>query len=245
MFGQARFTKHKDLTLHQAMSASKIYLILIMMLAISYHSKSKNSYYDLGGNLSEERILMDELGTITFYDNRYTVSRRGRSIPQLRCTGGDARFSSYKPREITCRNLGSNGISRQWKCEAKTDKKYRLGKVHVHCEGYNGPGDRYIVKGSCALDYDLWYTQGEQHRPHKQVEKANGLGLFVAIFIIVLICLVVTRCGNSERTSRTNHASTPPNNPEPDRDGGSSAFSKFDDDDDENTTEGYGDSSSR
>lgn len=236
-----------------------------MILAIVYCSEGNSSYYNPGASPPEDKILMDHISTVTFYDNRYTMSRRGRSIPQLRCVGGDARFSNYNPREITCRNLGSDGISHKWQCEAATDKMYRLGKVHVHCEGYNGSGDRYIVKGSCALDYELWYTESGQHQPHRQIEETNGLGLFGTFFIIALLILIAIVCGSSRRTSNTNYDSTPSYNPNAGRypnsysdRGDGSTFSKAateeythyrfrneGSNDREHTTVGYGNSSSR
>ena len=51
----------------------------------------------------------------------------------------------------------------QWECKADLDERYKLGKTEVVCEGYNRPGDDYVLVGSCgvsSLDLTLllWCT---------------------------------------------------------------------------------------
>jgi hypothetical protein len=73
--------------------------------------------------------------------------------------GGSAQFSKYHPQVVQCRNIGNDGYSEQWKCEADLDEAVMFGPVQVTCEGYNSPDDPYVLRGSCGLEYYLEYTR--------------------------------------------------------------------------------------
>jgi hypothetical protein len=93
---------------------------------------------------------------------------------QLQCVGGDA-CGNYKltPRTVQCKNRGSddNGMI-QWKCEADLDEKVRFGKVEVNCEGYRFAGDENVLRGSCGLEYELWYTEKGMNQQAKQQQNS-------------------------------------------------------------------------
>ena len=38
-----------------------------------------------------------------------------------------------------------------WKCEADLPESLRFGRVEVSCEGWDGPGDPYVLKGKHFL----------------------------------------------------------------------------------------------
>ncbi|MDR3737716.1 MAG: hypothetical protein P4L40_01725 [Terracidiphilus sp.] len=43
----------------------------------------------------------------------------------------------------------------QWKCSAELPSNLAFGTTTVSCEGYDGPEDAYILRGSCGLEYTL------------------------------------------------------------------------------------------
>ena len=102
----------------------------------------------------------------------------------MSCVGGDA-CNAEQPQVMQCRNMGSDGVDFQWRCEADLSTDVRLGSTTVSCEGYDSPGtcstandaagttvlvlpcelhgvpseDDRVLRGSCGVEYELWYTR--------------------------------------------------------------------------------------
>ncbi|KAF9186039.1 hypothetical protein BGZ51_002283 [Haplosporangium sp. Z 767] len=86
-----------------------------------------------------------------------TTGRRTSPVPQLNCVGGNA-CGDFEPEVVQCTNTGFDGSDVQWKCQADLPHNLRFGQLDVYCEGYNHPDDPYVLKGSCGLEYKLYYT---------------------------------------------------------------------------------------
>jgi len=98
-----------------------------------------------------ECVLLHSIKELHFTRGLYTMSRREPSIPQLECIGGSAK-DVFTPAVVRCVNNAN------WRCETTLDSSVELGTVIVSCEGYSGPYDPYVLRGSCALKYKLEYT---------------------------------------------------------------------------------------
>lgn len=99
------------------------------------------------------RVELSKIRSLTFYKDELTTARRTAPLSQLNCLGKPCRF--FQPEAIRCINTGGEGTNIDWKCEADLPEALRFGKVEVNCEGFSRPGDPFILKGSCALDYRL------------------------------------------------------------------------------------------
>ncbi|GBE88422.1 hypothetical protein SCP_1302370 [Sparassis crispa] len=99
------------------------------------------------------RVALARIPSLTFYKDAITLSRRDRPIPQLVCKGKACDL--YQPEVVRCANIGGGGTEVDWKCEADLPESLRFGRVEVSCEGWSGPGDPYVLKGSCSLEYRL------------------------------------------------------------------------------------------
>ncbi|KAG0214109.1 hypothetical protein BGX28_002625 [Mortierella sp. GBA30] len=86
-----------------------------------------------------------------------TAGRRTSPVPQMSCIGGNA-CGEFEPDVVQCTNTGFDGSDVQWKCQADLPDNLRFGQLDVYCEGYNYPEDPYVLKGSCGLEYKLYYT---------------------------------------------------------------------------------------
>jgi hypothetical protein len=119
---------------------------------------------------SQQKISLRDVTALTFHQGRVTAARRTTPMPQLSQVGG---VREYTPQTIQCTNSGFDGQSIQWKCVAAgIPKKYKLGHVEVVCEGYDHPGDQYILVGSCGLEYTLEYTgSAHNNRRHSRQRK--------------------------------------------------------------------------
>uniref|UniRef100_A0A6A7G3G2 Store-operated calcium entry-associated regulatory factor n=1 Tax=Hirondellea gigas TaxID=1518452 RepID=A0A6A7G3G2_9CRUS len=108
---------------------------------------------------STDRVLLSDVRTITLKADRMTTGRRSNPVPQLSCIGGSAQ-GKYRPPIVQCRNMGSDGREIQWECSAANmPVEYGFGELTVVCEGYDNPQDRYILAGSCGLEFKLELTE--------------------------------------------------------------------------------------
>ncbi|KAF9474252.1 DUF1183-domain-containing protein [Pholiota conissans] len=99
------------------------------------------------------RIELAKIPSLTFYKGEYTAARRTEALSQLVCVGKPCKL--YQPDVVRCVNIGGNGVDVDWRCEADLPSALRFGKVEVSCEGWARPGDPYVLKGSCSLEYRL------------------------------------------------------------------------------------------
>ncbi|KAI0683395.1 hypothetical protein BC835DRAFT_1515722 [Cytidiella melzeri] len=99
------------------------------------------------------KVSLSSIKSLTFYQDGLTTARRTDPISQLNCLGEAC--SLYTPEAVRCTNIGGHGTEIDWKCEADLPEALRFGRVEVSCEGWSGPGDPFVVKGSCALNYRL------------------------------------------------------------------------------------------
>ncbi|KAF9315954.1 Store-operated calcium entry-associated regulatory factor [Podila horticola] len=115
------------------------------------------------GSSSNQKVLLQDVRTLTLHRGRMTTGRRTSPVPQLNCIGGNA-CGNFEPEVVQCHNAGSDGSDVQWKCEADLPNNIRFGQLDVYCEGYNNPDDPYVLKGSCGLEYKLVYANGYQRQ---------------------------------------------------------------------------------
>jgi len=102
-----------------------------------------------------EAVLLHEIKELTFVKGASTLSRRQPAIQQLECVGGSAKGTS-EPNVVRCVNVGH--LEPHWRCETTADVSVQLGAVTVSCEGYMGPHDPYVLRGSCGLLYNWEYA---------------------------------------------------------------------------------------
>ncbi|PWN33238.1 DUF1183-domain-containing protein, partial [Meira miltonrushii] len=98
------------------------------------------------------RIPMEDIKSLYFKDGHKTLSRRKNPLPQLQCIGNSKHIcDTYGPDIVLCKNQGDGA----WKCEADLHHSVRFGTVDVSCEGWEGPHDDYVMRGSCLLKYTI------------------------------------------------------------------------------------------
>ncbi|KAH0381972.1 DUF1183-domain-containing protein, partial [Aureobasidium melanogenum] len=128
-----------------------------------------------GLNLSEalrkpsNSVLLSKISSLTLRADQKTSARRSSPIPQLQCTGGNAR-GLYDVDVMRCTNAGSDydDDNVQWTCKASLPPEFKLGSTDVSCEGYDSPEDPYVLKGSCGVSYRLVLTEeGERKYGHR------------------------------------------------------------------------------
>ncbi|XP_038048533.1 store-operated calcium entry-associated regulatory factor-like [Patiria miniata] len=156
-----------------------------------------------------DRILLDDVKVLTLYDNKMTQGRRSSPVPQLKCVGGSAGCSAFRPQVVQCYNRGSDGYDIQWECKTDMDNSYRFGQIEVTCEGYHSPDDEYVLKGSCGLEYTLDLTkEGMQSQSYQKQHsyygnddyhgssykrKSSGIGDWITLAIIGVIIYGIYR----------------------------------------------------
>ena len=147
-----------------------------------------------------ERVLLSNVKSLTVRKDLKTTHNRVSAIPQLKCVGGTAK-GLYDIDVLRCKNAGSSydDADVEWTCTASLPEEFKLGSTDVICEGFTGPDDPYVLKGSCGVEYRLMLTGlGEE----KYGRKSKGLwddyggrtkaGDFAgAIFWMVFVAVVI------------------------------------------------------
>lgn len=98
--------------------------------------------------------LYTTLTSIVLTAGQQTTGVRS-TVPQLQCTSGPC---SASPATALCQVQGYDSSAQHWpvwKCTMTLPQGVTLGAFSVSCEGYEGPGDVCITRGSCGLSYAL------------------------------------------------------------------------------------------
>lgn len=150
---------------------------------------------------AQKKVRLQDVTSITLHRGQKSTGRRSSPVPQLLCVGGTAQ-GKFSPSTVQCYNRGFDGNDVQWECTAEMPSEYKFGRVScycsshhywlqisVSCEGYDYPDDPYILSGSCALKYELDYTQKGAHNTFYN-DKTGGLSFFDMVIIIVVILMI-------------------------------------------------------
>lgn len=156
----------------------------------------------------KDAILLSNVQTLTLRANRLTTSRRLPPVPQLTCTGPSKYIcESYTIETMRCTNAGFDYDEEdvQWTCTAPLPPEFKLGSTDVVCEGYRNADDKWVLKGSCGVEFRLLLTElGEERFGNvvsedwsssnlsgwRGVSVALGnfifFGFFIAVFFMIL-----------------------------------------------------------
>nr|OQO32159.1 hypothetical protein B0A51_00528 [Rachicladosporium sp. CCFEE 5018] len=119
----------------------------------------------LAAKRPKEAILLSTVKSLTLHANSLTTSRRLAPVPQLTCVGGSASKFADVVEVMRCTNSG-RGYGKEdveWTCQAELPEEFKLGSTQVVCEGYEGPEDEYVLRGSCGVEFRLVLTgKGEE-----------------------------------------------------------------------------------
>ncbi|KAK5111212.1 hypothetical protein LTR62_005240 [Meristemomyces frigidus] len=143
-------------------------------------------------------ISLSKVKALTLRDGDLTTARRVEPIPQLTCTGGNAK-GLYTVDVMRCENAGYEYDAEdvQWTCKASLPPEFKLGGTEVICEGYDSPDDPLVLKGSCGVEYRLVLTpKGEERYGLKEsyasvkFEKGSGMQAVSDKFFTLFFWLV-------------------------------------------------------
>ncbi|KAF3400025.1 Store-operated calcium entry-associated regulatory factor [Penicillium rolfsii] len=130
----------------------------------------------------KDAILLSNVKTLTLRANRQTTSRRVSPIPQLNCVGPSKKICDlYQIDTMRCTNDGYDYDAEdvQWTCTAALPSEFKLGSTDVICEGYRSSEDKWVLKGSCGVEYRMLLTdQGEKRfgKPSDDYEWSSLFG---------------------------------------------------------------------
>jgi len=152
------------------------------------------------------RVELAKIKSLTFYKDSYTAARRTSALPQLVCVGKPCKL--FQPEVVRCLSLGGTGTDVDWKCEADLPDSLRFGRVEVSCEGWSKPGDPYVLKGSCSLEYrlvqipDSLRTSDSPIFGQKNYDWASiAFWIFWFAFLALILYSVFLSCRNNRNSS--------------------------------------------
>ncbi|KAJ5368252.1 uncharacterized protein N7496_008012 [Penicillium cataractarum] len=129
----------------------------------------------------KDAILLSNVKTLTLRGNRETTSRRVSPIPQLSCVGPSKRICDlYQIDIMRCTNDGYDYDAEdvQWTCTASLPPEFKLGATDVVCEGYRSSEDKWVLKGSCGVEYRMLLTDQGEKRFGKATDDYEWSSLF-------------------------------------------------------------------
>ncbi|CAG7933648.1 unnamed protein product [Penicillium olsonii] len=157
----------------------------------------------------KDAIRLSNVQSLTLHAHRLTSARRVSPIPQLSCVGPSQKVCKlYQPEVMRCTNQGHDYDVEdvQWTCTADLPPEFKLGATDVICEGYRNADDKWVLKGSCGVEYRMFLTElgerrfGNGHGDELNWEQMSGsqkiltalgnllvFGFLIAVF--VLLCL--------------------------------------------------------
>lgn len=168
-----------------------------------------------GEDVNSDRVYLLSVPSLTFVAEARTTGHRNPSKLQLECTGGAAGGETAKrPLRVDCYNVGvANTLRKEgeeplpkWKCVGVMSHDVRISHWVVHCEGYSYPGDAFVLKDSCRLEYQLEYAKPVQGDAvvagaaegdvlgGKKGERRGVVGMFFTSVWNILLFLVAALC---------------------------------------------------
>ncbi|KAI0353786.1 DUF1183-domain-containing protein [Trametes cingulata] len=168
------------------------------------------------------RIALAKIPALTFYKDKLTRARRTAPIPQLTCVGTPCKL--YQPDVVRCVNIGGSDTDVDWKCEADLPEALRFGLVEVSCEGWDGPDDPYVLKGSCGLEYRLVQVPNSLRGPGaddpsyparfstwlSNLAQDPAAAFFLLLWVAALGLILYNLLSSCLRPRRPSSSSTPP-----------------------------------
>ncbi|KAF8239796.1 DUF1183-domain-containing protein [Tricholoma matsutake] len=168
------------------------------------------------------RLELAKIPSLTFYKDSLTKARRTDPVAQLICRGAPCKL--YTPEVVRCVSLpGGHGTEVDWKCEADLPEALRFGRVEVSCEGWSGPGDPYVLKGSCSLEYRLVHIPGVlRDTKDSPISDWRSYDVSTIIFFIIWIAFLsfiiynfLLSCLRRNRNQQTSNSNSRPPRPPP------------------------------
>jgi len=173
-----------------------------------------------------QKVKLKDVDVLTLYQGKMTNGRRSAPVPQLQCRGATAGCAAFVPDVVQCYNRGSDGLDVQWECKTDMDNEYRFGKISVSCEGYDYPEDKYVLAGSCGLEYTIDLTKGGSQSKSNNFggssysagntvsdEETNWVFIIIVVFIVFMLLKNVSN-NNPDNIPPAGSAAPPPYNPD-------------------------------
>ncbi|KAJ6226848.1 hypothetical protein M0813_10382 [Anaeramoeba flamelloides] len=110
-----------------------------------------------------QRVALKSLETLMLYGDQVTLARRGSPIPQLYCENCKD-FGAPEANQAVCKPLKKTKNDIIWDCNLDLPEGYKLESHFLSCEGWDKPGDEYILKGSCGLEYRIKAVSNTKHK---------------------------------------------------------------------------------
>ena len=109
------------------------------------------------GESAPDRVYQPDIRTLYFKTGEMTTyRRRPEPISQTQCRGG---CQLMIPDEFQCNNTGKidTDTSIRWKCAPLSDIPHNIkfSFIGVSCEGYENHDDKWILNGSCQVQYKV------------------------------------------------------------------------------------------
>ncbi len=143
-------------------------------------------------HVSASAVDLNTVDSLLFADGVVTTGSRHRGVPQLQCLSN----CHLAPSSIVCRNTGVDGNTGDpvWACKAQLPVGVELGRTDVSCEGFAHAQDRLVLRGSCALKYELVGSVHVARRVVATTATHPNEPFWSWVGLVFLVLLVLAAC---------------------------------------------------
>lgn len=133
---------------------------ILITFSLLYFTKAANVCFSndsyIHNHSNYESRLLFSIKQLNLHKNTMTISKRMYERPQLLCKKNcDLSDITY----VQCNNTFKMSSKVFWKCDSPhLEKHVKIKPLKVICEGFNYPGDSFILNNSCQLIYKLEYV---------------------------------------------------------------------------------------
>ncbi|KAK1780906.1 hypothetical protein QBC45DRAFT_406993 [Copromyces sp. CBS 386.78] len=197
----------------------------LLLLSSSIPNNGPNGAEAAKSGKAKDAVLLSNIRSLTFTPDSLTTGRRLPPIPQLQCLPSPSsplcKLAAPHISVMRCINSGSRYGKEdiQWSCTVPSlPTTLQLGSTDVICEGYDGPDDDYVLKGSCGVEYRLSLTEEGRRKYGDGYGDGDGDGgwggggdgespgwagyLFGILFVGVLGWIVYSACVQANANRR-------------------------------------------
>ena len=128
---------------------------------------------------SNAQLLLSDVGSLTFYNDRYANTLLTPSKPQMICMSPAELCLEANKKSITCFNKDKNPITNEilWDCIGDYMRdSHSVSSANVICENYDGFSTNYLVDGSCYVEYNI---------------VTNNRYVFVIMMTLIFGCIIL------------------------------------------------------
>jgi hypothetical protein len=154
----------------------------------------------------DQCIPLSSITALSLQPGMTSTRRRGPNVPTLNCVGNCPSNAFLAGAHCQQTGLSDNGLP-SWKCSGSFPgesrrERFALSNVRVQCEGCKKAGDPTVVRGSCALTYQV---RSNSYRSaghgHYHASRQTDVADFIVFGLVLAAIFGCCYCASKRRSA--------------------------------------------